>query len=722
MPEKQPTAPPVARREPVERTHHGDTVVDHYEWLRDKESPDTLAYLEAENAWTRARTAHLDDLAETVFGEIKSRTQETDLSVPYRIGDWWYYGRSHEGKQYGASCRCPATGPDDWSPPRLSADVDVPGEEVLLDVDALAEGHDFFSLGGMSVSPDGTLLAYSTDVVGDERYTLRVKDLRTGALLPDEVRGVLGGATWDRKGTTLFYSTVDDAWRPDKVWRHVLGTPVGDDVVVHHETDERFGTGVGRTRSDRYLVRASGSKTTTEYAILDADDPLGEFRVVAPRRQGVEYSIEHAVLGGEDCLLVLHNEDAENYALARAPIDATSADQWRPLVPHDPAVRLEAVEAFAGHLAVSQRSEGLTQARVVMLDDGAPDGLGEDFLVELRHEVHTVGFGSNPEFHQPTLRLGYTTLVDPPSIYDFDVDSRQLTLLKQTPVLPGPDGAPYDRSRYRQAREWATAADGTRVPISIVVPADAPRDGSVPMVIYGYGAYEDSMDPWFSIGRLSLLDRGIGFAVAHVRGGGEMGRRWYLDGKLLHKKNTFTDFVACARHLADTGWTSADRLVAHGGSAGGLLMGVVANTDPDAFAGILAEVPFVDPLTTILDPSLPLTVPEWEEWGNPLDDAEVYAYMKSYAPYDNVTEQVYPAILAETSLHDTRVYYVEPAKWVARLRATVPEGTNRDILLRTKMAAGHGGVSGRYNAWREAAFDYAWILGLLLTGPERPAP
>src|SRR4051812_47670310 len=362
-----PTAPPVAPCVPVERTHHGDTVVDHYEWLRDKESAQTTAYLEAENAWTRARTAHFDDLVERIFGEIKARTQETDLSVPYRIGAWWYYDRSQEGKQYGASCRCPARGPEDWTPPRLAADVEVPGEEVLIDADRLAEGHDFFSLGGMTVSPDGDLLAYSTDVVGDERYTLRVKDLRTGDLLPDEVPNTLGGATWDRKGTTLFYSTVDEAWRPDKVWRHVLGTSVADDVVVYQESDERFATGIGRTRSDRFLVRASGSKTTTEYAVLDADDPLGEFRVVAPRRQGVEYGVEHAVLRGEDCLLVLHNEDAENYALAVAPVDATSHEQWRPLLPHDPAVRLEGVEAFAGHLAVSQRSDGLTQARVILL-------------------------------------------------------------------------------------------------------------------------------------------------------------------------------------------------------------------------------------------------------------------------------------------------------------------------------------------------------------------
>jgi oligopeptidase B len=700
-----PAEPPVAKRVPTERTHHGDTFVDDYEWLRDKDAPETVGYLEAENAWTEARTAHLAGLRETIFEEIRARTQETDLSVPYRMGDWWYYGRSHEDKQYGASCRCPAAGPDDWTPPKLEAEVEIPDEQVLIDADELAKGHDFFSLGGVSVSPDGHLLAFSTDTVGNERYLLRVKDLRTGDLLPDEVPNTLGGATWDLRGTTLFYSTVDDTWRPDKVWRHVLGTPVSDDVVVHHETDERFWSGVGRTRSDRFLVRASGSKTTTEYAVLDADDPTGEFRVVAPRRQGVEYSVEHARLKGQDCLLLLHNDGAENYELAVTPIDATSADQWRTLVPHDPAVRLEDIDAFATHLVISQRSEGLTQLRVILLDDSTETGLGEDFVVDLAEEVHTVGASGNPEFDQPRIRLGYTTLVDPPAIYDFDVRTRELTLLKRTPVL-----GDFDPARYRQAREWATAPDGTQVPISVVVPADAPRDGSVPMVIYGYGSYEDSMDPWFSIARLSMLDRGVGFAVAHVRGGGEMGRHWYDDGKLLNKTNTFTDFVACARHLVKTGWTSADRLAAEGGSAGGLLMGAVANTDPDAFAAVLAQVPFVDPLTSILDPSLPLTVIEWEEWGNPVEDPEVYAYMKRYSPYENVTDQDYPAILAETSIHDTRVLYVEPAKWVARLRAVLAERGSDDILLKTKMSAGHGGVSGRHNSWRERAFALAWLL------------
>ena len=696
-----PPLPPVAPKVPKERTHHGDTFVDDYEWLREKDAPETVAYLEAENAFTEASTAHLEDLRQQLFDEIKSRTKETDLSVPSRLGAFWYYGRSLEGKQYGISCRCPVSSPDDWTPPNLEADVDVPGEEVLLDLNELAEGHEFFSLGASSVSPDGNLMAFSTDIVGDERFLLQVKDLRTGEILGDQIPNAAYGATWDLTGTQLFYSTVDEAWRPDKVWRHRLGTESSDDVLVFHEPDERFWSSVGRTRSDKYLVIGAGSKVTSEYRVLEADDPTGDFRTFAPRRQGVEYGIEHAVIGGEDVFLVLHNDDAENFALSRAPVDATSHEQWVPVLEHDRSVRLEDVEAFAGHLVISQRSDGLTQLRVVTL---TAEGLGDDFLVEFDHPIYTVGAGANPEFTQPTIRLGYTTMATPPAVYDFDVATRGLTLLKQTPVL-----GDYDPDDYEQHREWATAEDGSRVPISIVCPKGTPRDGSAPLLLYGYGSYETSMDPYFTISRLSLLDRGIVFAIAHVRGGGEMGRRWYDEGKLLQKRNTFTDFVACARHLADAGWTSPDRVVAEGGSAGGLLMGAVANLAPESFAGIVADVAFVDALTTILDSSLPLTVIEWEEWGNPLADPEVYAYMKSYTPYENVEAKRYPAILAETSLNDTRVQYVEPAKWIARLR----DVATGDFLLKTEMSAGHAGVSGRYNAWRDRAFSYAWVIDRL---------
>ncbi len=715
---EQPSAPPLAAVRTTTREIHGRTRSDDYEWLREKESPEVLAHLEAENAWTQASTAHLADLRARIFEEIRTRTRETDLSVPTRNRGHWYYGRSFAGKEYGATCRVPVSDPDDWTPPQPAEDCApdqpaLPGEEVLLDLDALAEGHDFFSLGGAAVSPDGHLLAYATDTVGDERYTVRVKDLRTGELLDDVVTGVIGGATWDRAGTSFYYVTVDESWRADKVWRHALGTAQDADELVHHETDGRFFTSVGRTRSDRFMVVASGSKTTSEYRFLDADAPEAGWQVFCAREEGVEYSLEHAVLAGEDRFLVLHNGTGPDFELAVAPLAPTPREQWRALLPHDPAVRLEDVDAFAGHLVVHQRSDGLTQLRILELGAGATpeEPVTDDYLISFDEPVYTVGASGNPGFTQPTVRLGYTTMAIPSSVYDYDVRTRELTLLKRAPVLGG-----YDPADYEEHRLWATAEDGERIPISIVCKRGSREDSGggtrpVPTLLYGYGSYEASIDPYFSIARLSLLDRGAAFAIAHVRGGGEMGRRWYDDGKLMKKQHTFSDFAACARHLVETGWSSPDTLVGEGASAGGLLIGAVANQAPELFSGLVAGVPFVDALTTMLDSTLPLTVTEYDEWGNPEADPEVYDYMASYAPYDNVTAQEYPAILAETSLNDTRVLYVEPAKWVARLRATDPAGAGRpDVLLRTEMAAGHGGVSGRYKSWHDRSFTLAWIL------------
>jgi oligopeptidase B len=697
--------PPVADRRTVTTEHHGRTRVDDYDWLRAKGTDEVTAYLEAENAYTEHRTEHLAALRGAIFDEIKARTLETDLSVPTRSRGFWYYGRSFEGKEYGASCRVPVRGPDDWTPPRLDEDAKpdqpaLPGEEVLLDLDELAEGHEFFSLGGSSISPDGTMLAYSTDVVGDERYTIRVKDLATGEL-HDEVSGVIGGATWDRAGEHFYYTTVDDSWRSDKVWRHRLGTIQADDELVHHETDERFFVGVGRSRSDRFLMVAAGSKTTSEYRFLDADAPDDGFRVFAERREGLEYSLDHAVLGGTDRFLVMHNATGPDFEIGIAPIAPAAAEDWEPLVPHDEAVRLENVDAFAGHLVVHQRSRGLTQLRILELGEDPTAPVTDDYLVEFDHEIYTVGSGSNPGFGQPTVRLGYTTMAVPSSVYDYDVRSRALTLLKRAPVLGG-----YDPDDYEEHRLWATAEDGEQVPVSIVARRDAAHP--LPVLLYGYGAYEISIDPYFSVARLSLLDRGAAFAIAHVRGGGEMGRRWYDDGKMLAKQHTFSDFIACGRHLVETGWARPETLVAEGGSAGGLLMGAVANQAPELFGGIVAGVPFVDVLTSMLDATLPLTVTEYDEWGDPASGPEVYDYLAAYAPYDNVAAVTYPPILAETSLNDTRVLYVEPAKWVARLRAVALNGDG--VLLRTEMAAGHGGVSGRYKAWKDRAFTLAWIL------------
>ncbi|WP_280448887.1 S9 family peptidase [Nocardia brasiliensis] len=700
-------AAPIAKTVPAERVHHGDVFVDEYEWLRDKENPEVIAYLEAENAYTEAQTAHLAGLRDSIFDEIKSRTQETDLSVPTRMGDYWYYSRSFEGKQYGVHCRCPiaadADGIDAWTPPQLEAGTEVPGEQILLDSNVLAEGHDFFALGAYSISHDGNLLAYSVDTNGDERYVLRFKDLRTGDLLPDEVAETAPGATWSLDGTHVFYQTVDESWRPDTVWRHRLGTAPDTDVKVFHEPDERYWVSVVSTRSEKYLMIWVGSKITTEGWVLESDNPEGEFRVILPRREGVEYSAEHAVVAGEDRFLILHNDvvdgvKAENFVLADAPVADPS--NLTLLIGHRDDVRLEDVDAFADHLVLSYRREALTRVTVWPLTE---TGYGERKELDFDLELFSVGAGANPEWAQPTLRIGLSSFITPVQVFDYVPATGDLLLRKEQPVLGG-----YDADDYEQHRDWAVAADGTRIPISLVWKRGVPMDAPKPLLLYGYGSYEASMDPSFSVSRLSLLDRGMVFAVAHVRGGGEMGRLWYENGKTLTKKNTFTDFVSCARHLIDTGVTAADRLIADGGSAGGLLMGAVANLAPELFTGILANVPFVDPLTSILDPSLPLTVIEWDEWGNPLADKDVYDYMKSYAPYENVEAKDYPAILAITSINDTRVLYVEPAKWVAKLRAT--KTGDAQLLLKTEMSAGHGGVSGRYEKWKEVAFEYAWVL------------
>ncbi|MFC7676472.1 S9 family peptidase [Mycolicibacterium sp. GCM10028919] len=686
--------PPIAKRVEHRREHHGDVFVDQYEWLREKSNPDVISYLEAENAYAEEQTAVLEPLRQRIFDEIKARTKETDLSVPTRRGDWWYYGRSIEGKQYGVQCRCPVADPEDWTPPVFDEDTEVPGEQVLLDENVEAEGHDFFSLGAASVTLDGHTLAFSVDVKGDERYTLRFRDLRTGEMYDDVIEGIGAGATWAADNRTVYYVTVDEAWRPDTVWRHRLGAGQPGEKV-HHEPDERFWIGVGRSRSDKYLFIAAGSSITTEMLYADATDPEATFTSILPRREGVEYSVEHAVVGGEDRFLILHNDGAENFTLVEAPVSDPTA--FRTLIEHRDDVRLDGVDAFATQLVVSYRSEALPRIQLWPITTDGAYGQAEDITFDT--ELTSSGLAGNPNWSAPRLRVATTSFVVPLRIYDIDLATGERILLREQPVL-----GDYRPQEYVERRDWAVAEDGARVPVSIIHRAGV--EFPAPALIYGYGAYESCEDPRFSIARLSLLDRGMVFVVAHVRGGGELGRQWYEQGKLLNKKNTFTDFIAVARHLVDSGVTRAENLVALGGSAGGLLMGAVANMAPDAFAGILAQVPFVDALTTILDPSLPLTVTEWDEWGNPLADADVYEYMKSYSPYENVEPKRYPAILAMTSLNDTRVYYVEPAKWVAALRHANVDS----VLLKTEMSAGHGGISGRYERWREAAFQYAWVL------------
>jgi oligopeptidase B len=689
--------PPRPKRVDLLREHHGDVFVDPYEWLRDKSNPDVIGHLDAENEYTDALTEHLAPLRQAIFDEIKSRTKETDLSVPTRRGSWWYYGRSFERMQYSVQCRCPVGDPGDWSPPQFDEHTDIDGEQILLDENEEAEGHSFFSLGAASVSLDGNVLAYSVDVVGDERYTLRFKDLRTGERYPDVIEDISAGVTWAADSQTVYYTTVDSAWRPDTVWRYQLGSD-GPAEMVNHEPDERFWLAVGRTRSDAYILIAAGSAITSEVRYGDAADPRARFSVVLPRREGVEYSVEHAVVGGEQRFLIVHNDDgAVNFTLVEAPVEDPTAQ--RTLIEHRDDVRIEGVDAFANHLVVSYRREALPRISVWPIT--ADGNYGQPEEISFDSPLMSAGLGANPSWDSPMMRIGATSFLTPVRIYDLELATGRRTLLREQPVL-----GDYSREDYVERRDWAVASDGVKVPLSIIHRGDLRLPA--PAIIYGYGAYELCDDPRFSIARLSLLDRGMVFVIAHVRGGGELGRLWYENGKMLKKKNTFTDFVSSARHLVDTGITRPENLVAMGGSAGGLLMGAVANAAPELFAGILAQVPFVDPLTTILDPSLPLTVTEWDEWGNPLEDKDVYFYMKSYSPYENVEAKDYPSILAMTSLHDTRVYYVEPAKWVAALRYTKTDA--HPVLLKTQMSAGHGGISGRYERWKEAAFQYAWLL------------
>lgn len=694
------SAGPRAVVHPTTRTHHGDDVVDDYEWLRAKEDPAVIAHLEAENAYTEARTAHLAPLRQRIFEEIRSRTLETDLSVPTRQGEWWYYGRTVEGQQYGIHCRAPLASPEDWTPPALTPGVDVPGEQVLLDGNEAAAGHEFFSLGSFDVSTDGTRLLYGVDVEGDERYSLRVRDLATGADLDDVVENTSAGACFSPDGRFVVYTTMDDAWRPDSVWLHEVGTDATADVRLFHEPDERYWVGAGFTRSEHYLVIDVGSSITTEEYLVPASDLRTPPRSIWPRREGVEYSATHAVVGGEDVLYIVHNDGALDFELVRVAADDPTGPRTV-ISAHEPGRRLLDVSAFRDWAVVSYRREGLARLGILSYETGAIDELDFD------EELYAAGAGGNPEWATPIVRLGYGSFITPGTVYDYVVATGEFLLRKRQPVLGG-----YSPSDYAQRREWVAADDGTRVPVSLVWKRSFGEPGAGeprPVHLYGYGSYEHSIEPGFSVARLSMLDRGVVFAIAHVRGGGELGRQWYEDGKLGRKRNTFTDFVAVARHLVASGVTSPSRLVAEGGSAGGLLMGAVANLAPELFAGILADVPFVDALTTILDPSLPLTVIEWDEWGDPLHDPSVYEYMKTYTPYENVREGVdYPRILATTSLNDTRVYYVEPAKWVARLRAV-----GVDALLKCEMVAGHGGVSGRYNAWHQRAFELAWLLDVL---------
>ncbi|WP_226344742.1 S9 family peptidase [Agilicoccus flavus] len=715
--------PPVIPTRPQVRSHHGDDVLDPYAWLADADDPGVRAVVDAENAYAEEMTAHLRPLREAVYAEIGERTRQTDLSVPVADRGWWYFTRTVAGRQYPEHCRAPGVPGAGRPEPELGADPDtpparLPGEQVLLDEEAEAQGHDYFALGGFAVDVAGERLAYLVDTAGDERFALRVRDIATGATLDDAVAGAGYGVVWSADGRYLFYVRPDEAWRPHEVWRHEVGTPANADELVHAEPDERFWLGIGSSRDERHLVVAMGSKSTSETWLGDLADPLAPLRLVAPRVDGVEYDVEPA----GDVIFVVHNRDRADFDLAWAPIVATSSQDWRPVVAAGERERIVDVDAFATHAVVSLRSGGLPRLRVVPYavrpseqggEGGATLETGPVLDVEVEEELFSISLAANPEWDTRRLLVELESFVTPRTILEYDLEGGvgpdAATVVRRQPVLGG-----YDPADYVQRREWVTAADGEAIPVSVVARADVPADGTAPGLLTGYGAYDIALDPYFSIPRLSLLDRGVVVAVAHVRGGGELGRAWYEGGRLEHKENSFTDLVACADHLVDTGLVAPDRLGVEGGSAGGLLVGAALNLAPHRFAVALAEVPFVDALTTILDPEAPLTVTEWEEWGDPLHDPAVYARMKGYTPYENVRAVDYPAILATTSLNDTRVSFAEPAKWVARLRETVTQDlARRPVLLRTDTVAGHGGVSGRYHAWRRYAWEMAFVLDRL---------
>jgi oligopeptidase B len=667
---------PSANRVPVTRELFGEVVVDEFGWLRDRTNPDTIAYLEAENRYTEESSAHLEELRQTIFAEIKARTQETDLTAPAKRDDWWYAAQTEEGRQYPMYVR-------------MHGSPDGP-RQILLDANLAAEGHDYLQVGVFSVSPDHRLAAYSIDTDGSENYRLRIRDLATGEDLTEEIPGTYYSAAWSSDGRFLFYTTFDQAHRPDRVWRHEVGSDPISDVVVFHEPDDRMFLAVDMTSDRRFVIISAGSQITADVSYIPADDPTATFRPVLPRVHGVEYSADHR----DGRWLIVTNHDAPNGKLISVavehPADVTE------IIAHDPLRKVSAVRAFARHVAVFGRRNGSTSITILTQ-------FGDAHELEFDEEVFTASPSRNLEYDTSLLRIAYQSLVTPAQIIDVDLDTGARSLVKETPVLGG-----YDRTAYVSSRVWAEAGDGTRVPISMVHRADVDRSSPSPLLLYGYGSYEATVDPYFSIARLSLLDRGVIFAIAHPRGGGAMGRLWYEDGKLSKKQNTFSDFIAAAETLIDSGYTTPDLLAARGGSAGGLLMGAIANQRPDLFRAIVAEVPFVDVINTMLDDTLPLTVIEWEEWGNPTVE-EQYRWMRAYAPYENLRAgEEYPAMLVTAGLNDPRVSYWEPAKWTARMRAEVRH--RGPLLLKTEMGAGHGGPSGRYDAWRDEAFILAFLL------------
>jgi oligopeptidase B len=685
--------PPDAKQIPVTFNDHGDTRVDNYFWMRlsdeqknaetpDAQTQDVLDYLNAENAYREEVMAHTKDLQDSLFNEIVGRIKQDDQSVPVKVDGYWYYTRYEEGKEYPYHCR-------------KKESMESP-EEVMLDVPKMAEGFSYYAIGGRSVSPNNELLVYGVDTVSRRNYTLYVKNLTTGEIYADDIPDTSGGATWANDNKTLFYTKKDPVTlRSAYIYKHVLGTPASADVLVYEEKDETFNVGVGITKSKEYLIIASYATLSSEYHYLDANNPNGQWKVIQPRVRGLEYSVSQY---GKHFYIV-HNENATNFKLSRVEIGKNTKENWEDVIPHRDDVLLEGVEIFKDYLVVEERSQGLTQIRIKPWDNSP------EHYIEFQDPAYTSYVDYNPEFESKVLRYGYSSLTTPNSTYDYDMVSKERTLLKQQEVMD-PNFKPEN---YVSERLMATATDGTLVPVSIVYRKGTEKNGKNPLLLYAYGSYGSSTDAYFSSVRLSLLDRGFVYAIAHIRGGQEMGRQWYEDGKLLKKKNTFTDFIDCGEFLIAQKFTSKEHLYAMGGSAGGLLMGAVVNMRPDLWNGVVAAVPFVDVINTMMDETIPLTTGEFDEWGNPKDSV-YYHYMKSYSPYDNVVAQDYPNMLVTTGYWDSQVQYWEPAKWVALLRDLKTD--DNLLLMYCNMDTGHGGASGRFERFRETAMEYAFLLDL----------
>lgn len=679
----QNTLPPIAKPVLKTLTAHDDKREDYYFWLNDRENHEVIEYLNAENDYYDAVTSKYKNFENLLFEEMKARIKEDDESVPYKYNGYWYIVKYETGKDYPIYIR-------------RKDSLENP-DELLFDCNLMAEGHDYFKLVGLSVSPDNTMIAFGVDTVGRRNYTLQIKSLLTDEIFSDAIKNTTGSATWANDNKTLFYTVKDEkTLRSDKVFKHKLGKASSTDALIFHEKDETFGVAVYKSKSKKYLIIACYSSLTNEYYILNANTPDGEFSVFQKRIRGLEYSISHY----EDQFYILTNADgAVNFKLMKTPENQTKIEDWTEVVPHRDDVLLEDIDIFKDFLVISERSNGLNHIRIKRWDDT------EDYYLPFDNETYTAYTSTNVEFDTVILRYGYNSMTTPSSSIDFNMVTKEKTILKEQEVLD-PN---FNKDNYASERIWATASDGIKVPISLVYKKGLKKDGTNPVLLYAYGSYGHTIDPYFSSIRLSLLDRGFVYAIAHVRGGEYLGRMWYEGGKLLQKKNTFTDFIACSKYLITEKFTSPEHLYALGGSAGGLLIGAVINEAPELYKGVIAAVPFVDVVTTMLDDSIPLTTGEYDEWGNP-NDPTYYQYMKSYSPYDNVKKQDYPHILVTTGLHDSQVQYWEPAKWVAKLRAYKTD--NNKLLLKTNMKAGHGGASGRFEALKEDAEEFAFLLDL----------